>query len=164
MSGVSFFNQRLDQYKQVQKTWWGNTWQRDVVMSIGTQWIQLDACIIVQNMRWIMWYLCVFYNWWKEYHIIYRVEWDTRLMTVPSLIRMYGSITKSMVVIFHYHHQAGKQEVLFLPTCWGVTRRGHWLAVHVCLHMRGGVRVVAPPIHRRTRGQHAGVGGCLAGL
>lgn len=52
----------------------------------------------------------------------------------------------------------------FLPTCWGGTRSCHWLAVHMCLHMRGRVCVVAPPVHRRTGRQHAGIRGGLAGL
>lgn len=51
-----------------------------------------------------------------------------------------------------------------LPTCWGGTRSCHWLAVHMCLHMRGRVCVVAPPVHRRTGRQHAGIRGGLAGL
>lgn len=44
-------------------------------------------------------------------------------MVVPSLIRMYGFIKikkngkKNSGSVFNYHHQAGQQEVLFLPTC-----------------------------------------------
>lgn len=48
-------------------------------------------------------------------------------------------------------------------TCGSGARSAHGLAVHVCLHVRRGVGIIAPPIHRGTGGQHARVGGGLAG-
>lgn len=48
-------------------------------------------------------------------------------------------------------------------TCGSGARGAHGLAVHVCLHVRRGVCIIAPSIHRWTGGQHARVGGGLAG-
>lgn len=48
-------------------------------------------------------------------------------------------------------------------TCGSGARGAHRLAVHVCLHVRRGVCIIAPSIHRWTGGQHARVGGGLAG-
>lgn len=53
---------------------------------------------------------------------------------------------------------------LLVPlTCGSGARGAHRLAVHVCLHVRGGVGVIAPAVHRGAGGQHARVGGGLAG-
>lgn len=48
-------------------------------------------------------------------------------------------------------------------TCGSGARGAHGLAIHVCLHVRRGVGVIAPAVHRRAGGQHARVGGGLAG-
>lgn len=48
-------------------------------------------------------------------------------------------------------------------TCGSGARGAHWLTVHVCLHMWGGVGIITPPVHRRAGRQHAGVRGGLAG-
>ena len=48
-------------------------------------------------------------------------------------------------------------------TCGSGARGAHWLTVHVCLHMWGGVGIITPPVHRRAGGQHAGVRRGLAG-
>lgn len=50
-----------------------------------------------------------------------------------------------------------------LLTCGSGARGAHGLAIHVCLHVRRGVGVIAPAVHRRAGGQHARVGGGLAG-
>ena len=47
-------------------------------------------------------------------------------------------------------------------TCGSGARGAHRLAVHVCLHVWGGVGIITPPVHRRAGGQHAGVRGGLA--